>query len=154
MAKKASASKTKAPPAPAYSWPEKKEKRHLFVDLKPDELSEASRRLAETVPHIQQLESAMKASAAQHKSGIQAVEVEQNRLSGLVTQKKEERPVECEWIYECSGFDAGTGNKIFHPEKKTLIRLDTGKVVEVRDILQDERQMSLLPDENKNDDEE
>jgi len=147
--KKGKAKKADVPPAPRYEWPEKKEKRQLFVDLKPEELAIASRRLAETVPHIQSLEAAAKASAAQHKSGIQAAQVEQNQLSLLVTQKKEERPVECEWIFETAGFDSATNKPIPHPEKKTLVRLDTGAVVEIRDILQEERQMSLLPEENE-----
>ena len=82
------------------------------------------------------------------------VQCEQNKYSNIVSDGKEERSVECRWIYECSGIDSHSGKEIYHPEKKTLIRLDTGKVVEVRDILQDERQMSLLPDEKKNDDEE
>lgn len=135
------------PPGPAYQWPESREPRQLFVDLKPEELAVASRLLAETVPHINSLEEAAKASAAQHKVGIQAVHVEQSRLSGLVTQKKEERKVDCAWIYECAGTDSQSGDKILHPEKKTLFRLDTGAAVEIRDIANEERQMSLIPED-------
>lgn len=156
--KKAAAKKNKSvelelPPGPKYQWPESKEPRHLFVDLKPEEINVASRLLAETVPHIQGLEAAAKASAAQHKVGIQAVEVEQSRLSALVTQRKEERKVDCVWIYECAGMDTETKEKIIHPEKKTLFRMDTGAVVEIRDIQNEERQMSLIPDEKPEDEE-
>jgi hypothetical protein len=139
-------STSKKPASPKYNWPVKTEKRSLLVDLKPEELANASRDLAETVPHIASLESAAKASAAQHKSGIQAAECEQRRLSYIVSSKREERLVDCEWLYETSGIDSQTKKPIYHPEKKTLIRTDTGAVVAVLDIQNDERQLSLLPE--------
>jgi hypothetical protein len=132
---------------PKYDWPEAIEKRSLFVTLNPSELESESRKLAATVPQIANLEREAKSSASQWKSRIDMVQVEQNRLSGIVSEGKEERPVECEWVFECSGVDADK-NRIFHPEKKALFRKDTGEFVETRDITAEERQMSLLTDED------
>jgi len=137
-----------APPAtPRYDWPESIEKRPLFVTLNPSELEQESRKLANTVPQIANLEREAKSSASQWKSRIELVQVEQNRLSGIVSEGKEERSVECGWVYECSGIDAATKELIVHPEKKALFRKDTGELVEVREITSDERQISLIAEE-------
>jgi hypothetical protein len=132
---------------PKYDWPESTEKRSLFVTLKPAELEATSRQLAQTVPQIANLEREAKSSASQWKSRIESVQCEQNRLSGIVSDGKEERPVECEWVFECCGIDIASSNRIHHPEKKALFRKDTGEFIEARDITSDERQMSLIADE-------
>lgn len=143
MAKKASASKS-TNAKPKYDWPENIEKRSLFVTLNPKELEQASRQLAATVPQIANLEREAKSSASQWKSRIEMVQCEQNKYSNIVSDGKEERSVECRWIYECSGIDSHSGKEIYHPEKKTLVRNDTGEVIEVRDISSEDRQISLL----------
>lgn len=136
-----------APQGPRYSWPESTEKRPLFVTLDTKELEVAARKLATTVADIGRLERDAKASAQQWKAKIETVSAQQNHLSVIVTEGREERAVECQWLYETAGCDSATGEPIYHPEKKTLIRLDTREVLEVRDITSDERQMSLLPEE-------
>lgn len=130
-----------------YDWPEQAEKRHLMVTLDIDELQQASRQLAETVPTINRLTTEAKASASGWKARIEAQEIEQSRLSEIVTHGKEERQVPCSWCFECSGVDSQTGERIFHPEKKAQAEADAGEVVEVRDITSDDRQMALLPDD-------
>ena len=135
------------PPIPRYEWPESTERRPLFVTLKGVELGAFSRRLAETVPQITNLQRDAKASASQWKARIETLEVEQSRISGIITEGREERPVDCEWIFECAGIDSATGERIHHPEKKTLVRSDTSEQIEIRDISSEERQMSLLPEE-------
>lgn len=132
---------------PKYDWPEATEKRSLFVTLNPSELESESRKLAATVPQIANLEREAKSSASQWKSRIDLVQVEQNRLSNIVSEGKEERPVECEWVFECAGVDATTKQRIYHPEKKSLFRKDTGDFIESRDITSEERQMSLITEE-------
>lgn len=145
-----SKNKTKTPAAaPRYDWPDQQEKRHLMVTLNRSELEQASRQLAETVPTINRLTTEAKASASGWKARIEAQEIEQSRLSEIVTNGKEERQVACSWAFECSGVDSATGERIYHPEKKALIRDDTGEVVEVRDITSDDRQMALLPEETE-----
>lgn len=135
------------PTAPRYDWPQSIEPRPLFVTLAPREMEAISRQLAATVPQIGQLERDAKASASQWKARIETVQCQQDRLSGIVTEGREERPVECEWVFECCGVDSVTLQRMYHPEKKTLFRTDTWEPVETRDITSDERQMSLLPDE-------
>lgn len=139
--------KTTATATPKYDWPESTEKRSLFVTLKPAELEATSRLLAQTVPQIANLEREAKSSASSWKSRIELVQCEQNRLSCIVSEGKEERPVECEWVFECCGIDVASGNRIHHPEKKALFRKDTGEFIEARDITSEERQMSLIAEE-------
>lgn len=139
---------------PRYEWPTHTERRPLFVVLNHNELAAFSRKLAETVPQIANLQRDAKASASQWKARIETVEVEQSRLSGIVSEGREERPVECVWIYECSGIDTASGERIHHPEKKALFRQDTMEVLEIRDITSDERQMSLLPEEEQQEEEQ
>lgn len=136
-----------APPGPRYSWPDSTEKRPLFVTLNTNELEASARKLATTVGDIGRLERDAKASAQQWKAKIETVKAQQEHLSCIVQEGREERPVECRWLFEAAGFDSASGEIVFHPEKKTLIRTDTNEVLEIRDITSDERQMSLLPDE-------
>lgn len=150
MPKKAStptAPEATTPTAPRYDWPQSLEPRPLFVTLAPREMEIIGRQLAATVPQIGQLERDAKASASQWEARIETVRCQQDRLSGIVTEGREERSVECEWVFECCGVDSATLQRMFHPEKKTLFRTDTWEPVETRDITSDERQMSLIPDD-------
>ncbi len=136
-----------APTGPRYDWPIAEEKRPLFVVLNPSELEEQARKLAGTVREIGRLEGDAKASAAQWKSRIENEKSKQNHLSTIVAEGREERPVDCEWVYECCGLDSVSGERIHHPEKKALFRKDNGELIEVREITSEERQMSLLPED-------
>lgn len=143
--------KTPEPEAPTpatFNWPKSTEKRPLFVTLNQAELETMSRRLAATVPQIANLEREAKSSASQWKARIEIVQCEQNHLSNIVSDGREERPVECEWVFECSGIDSATKERIPHPDKKALIRPDTGEVIEVRDITSDDRQMALIDEQD------
>lgn len=135
------------PTAPRYDWPQSIEPRPLFVTLAPREMEVAAQELAATIPKILTLEHNAKQSANQWKATIDGVRCNQSRLSTIVQERREERPVDCEWIFECCGVDSVTGERMYHPEKKTLFRTDTWEALETRDITSDERQMSLLPDE-------
>ena len=136
-----------APTPATFNWPKSTEKRSLFVTLNPAELETKSRELAGTVPQIANLEREAKSSASQWKARIEIVQCQQNHLSAVVSEGKEERNVECEWVFECSGIDSATKERIPHPDKKALIRPDTGEVIEVRDITSDDRQMALIDEQ-------
>jgi hypothetical protein len=141
MAKKQTPAEEPAAAPQKLDWPESTEKRSLFVMLNPSEAESYARQLAHTVPQIQQLEADAKASASSWKSRIDEVKCKQSRVSAIISDGREERMVKCEWAYECSGVDAASGERIFHPEKKSLFRSDTGEFIESRDITSDDRQM-------------
>jgi hypothetical protein len=137
--------KTATPPTeePTPQWPESTEKRHLRCELKPTDRDRYGRESADLVHKIVRLEDQKKASASSYKAAIDEQSARLKRISGYVSEGWEEREVQCQWMYESSGIDTATGESIYHPEKKALIRLDTKEVVEVRDITNDERQLAL-----------
>jgi len=125
------------------NWPEKTETRVLRCELNPTDRDKYGRESAELVHAITRLEDQKKASASSYKAGIDEKAARLKRISGYVTEGWEERQIKCEWLYECSGIDSTTGEPIYHPEKKALVRRDTNEVIEVTDISNDERQMAL-----------
>lgn len=135
--------------SPSLHWPEKTETRCLRCDLSPTDRDKYGRESAELVHAITRLEDQKKASASSYKAGIDEKAARLKRISGYVTEGWEERPIKCEWRFECSGIDSATGEPIYHPEKKALVRLDTMEVIEVCDISGDERQMALPMEEQK-----
>ncbi len=130
-----------------FDWPQSTDKRLLSVVLNPSEIESYGRLMANTIPDLAQLESEAKSAADTFKAKIKAIECQQFVFSKIIREGREDRQVDCEWIFECAGIDAGTGERIGHPDKKTLIRCDTGEVVEIRDITTDDRQMALLADD-------
>lgn len=140
MAKKPTPTE-ETPEPKKLDWPETTEKRNLSCILNDLELKSASSQLARTVPEILELEAQAKSAADNWKAKIKAVECQQTVLANTIRDGREDRQVTCEWAFECSGIDSGTGEHIFHPEKKSLFRVDTGEFIESRDITSDDRQM-------------
>jgi hypothetical protein len=54
--------------------------------------------------------------------------------------------VECVWVYETAGLDA-EGRVIIDSDRRTLVRLDTGEPVRHERIPEEDRQLSLFPEE-------
>ena len=131
------------------NWTPKTETRCLRCDLNPTDRNKYGRESAELVHAITRLEDQKKASASSYKAGIDEKSARLKRISGYVSEGWEERQIKCEWRFECSGIDSTSGEPIYHPEKKALIRLDTNEVIEVCDITNEERQMALPMDEQK-----
>lgn len=128
---------------PTPQWQESTENRCLRCTVKPSEMNDLAKEQSELIQEVDSLEEAKKASASQYKAHIDEKSARARRIAGHITNGWIEKDVKCEWKFECSGFDSATGEPIYHPEKKALIRLDTGEVVEVRDITNDERQLAL-----------
>lgn len=129
------------PPKPA--WPESTETKYLRCDLQPHEATAYGKEQSEIVQEIDRLENQKKASASEYKARIEEKSARARRLAGYIVSGWQEKEVKCTWHYECCGFDSTTKEPIYHPEKKTLVRDDTGQAVETRDITQEERQMAL-----------
>lgn len=132
---------TPEPPQPV--WPPATEKRYLRCRLAPSEATAYGREQSELIQQIDRLEDQKKASASEYKARIEEKSARARRIAGYITTNEEEREIGCTWIYEAAGFDTITGQAIFHPEKKILVRDDTKEVVECKDITSQERQMAL-----------
>lgn len=132
-------------------WPEAKEKRTLRCDLKPIDINELGKANAVLGSEIDRLEDSKKASQSQYKANIEEREARRRANETAIRNGWVERDVGCHWEFECAGIDSATGEKVFHPEKKTLFRDDDGTVVEIRDISEGERQMALPLDQAEED---
>jgi len=128
------------------NWPKAETVRELGVPLTRDELGQAARELAATIGMIDELEEQKKSAVDAIKQKIAEQEAVQHRLAMLVNRGADEKPVPCVWVFGVSGRN-DTGRFIRDDNMKTLVRKDTGDVVEIRGITNDDRQMSLLPDE-------
>jgi hypothetical protein len=125
-------------------YPEVTETRTLKTVLDAKEITDASMENARLVREIGALEDAKKASASSYKARIEEKQARQGYLSGLVIEGWEDRQQKCYWIFETAGKDA-SGELIPHPENKTLIRQDTGEVVEVAKMTQNDFDSKELP---------
>lgn len=122
-----------APIEAVVNWRKVTTVRTLKVDFAPSEKEAYTQELARSVDEITELEQEKKASADRYKVRIQEVESRQKRLSHLLKDGWDERPVKCEWKFQCAGRQKD-GAYVFHPEKKALVRLDTGDVVEIQEL--------------------
>ena len=123
-------------------WPESTETRELNVSLTDDQIIEQSRVLIDKLREVETLTAAKKASADNYKTRIEEVEQKIEDVSIVVKSGKDRRQVPCRWLWQTNNFDA-SGAAIFHSEMKTLIREDTGEVVEVKPITFEDRQVNL-----------
>lgn len=145
MAKKKETPATPAEMTPEQRqlcYPETTETRSLKVNITLDERNGYASELAKTVEDVHQLEEQKKATVSEFKSKIDSVMARQSLVSQIVRNGYEYRPVKCEWAFECAGVDSN-GDRIFHPEKKTLFRQDTGESVEVQTMTETDRQPLL-----------
>jgi hypothetical protein len=124
-------------------WPEATETRNLRCRVNSEETNILAKEQSEIIQQIARLEDAKKASGSEYKARIEEKQARGSRIAGIIITGETDREVKCEWYFECSGFDTHTGERIYHPEKKALVRLDTLEVIEVKDITNDERQMAL-----------
>ena len=125
------------------NWAEKTETRCLRCELILSDRDKYGRESAELVQTIGQIEDEKKSMAARYKAALEEKQARLSRISSYIRDGWEERQIKCEWRFECSGIDSTTGEPIYHPEKKALIRTDTNEVIEVTDITTEERQMAL-----------
>jgi hypothetical protein len=133
---------TEEKPAPRWVWPENKEKRILEVQLLSQERLAIAEENARLGNEKDQLEDNKKAAASRYKAQIEDVEARIRLNNTYVSTGRRDKEVPCEWLYEVAGFDS-SGAPIEHADKKTLVRLDTGEAVEIRDISENERQAAL-----------
>lgn len=142
MAKKQKTTTAEVTEPVATGWPSATEKRQLPVKLNPEQLREKSEEMARATQDKCRLVDQKKSAASQYKASIDAKESIINELAQAITDGAEHKQVNCSWAFEQAGFDSD-GAPVFHPEKKTLVRLDDNTAVEVRSITDEDRQMKL-----------
>ena len=124
------------------NWQSKSETREIGVPLTREEIQDHATTLADTVTTIQELEDEKKINGDRINGAIKEQEKIQNRVSALIRQGHDTKPVPCVWLFEIAGRN-DSGAFIRDANYKTIIRQDTGAVIEVKPITNEERQMGL-----------
>jgi hypothetical protein len=106
-----------------------KVERMLLCELTEQDILDMSQTLGEKLLTLEELETEKKAAAANFKLTADALEAEVSQLGKCVRERKEERAVECEWVYH-----------VPVNGKKQLRRLDTYDVVEEKDMSDKDKQ--------------
>lgn len=108
------------------------EVRQLRVKLTGGEIAKYSKELAKQNQDLKEVEEAKKEVVGKYDSQIKTIKLALLNLSRKVTTEEEDRNVDCWWDYD------------FAKGEKSLIRSDTGEVVETQIIRDEERQKSFL----------
>lgn len=116
-------------PAPATRT--KKGKLHLACRLKPQEIYEAGKSLAEALKTRAEAEVRLEAFKQQVKADITQAEGQAAKYQSLVASEIEFRMVDVEVRYN---FPAG---------EKEVVRMDTGEIVRIERITDEERRLEI-----------
>ena len=109
----------------------------LKVMLTQKEVAEASQKLAYAVQKLAGLEDERKAAASNFKRQIEEVQAQQARLSDIVASESDWKPVDCERVLD------------WDSKMVSVVRLDTGEMIENRAMYASELQQPLPMDENE-----
>ena len=123
-------------------WPEATETRHLPREYNDSDLARMATEMSAVIKKREGIKRQAKDAAAAYKSEVDGLDTELAEYATDIKEGKGTETVLCQWEYETSGRD-GDGNFIFHPEMKTLFRIDTGAVITVSPITDEERQMEM-----------
>ena len=127
-------------------WPTRRQSATLQVELTETEICEQAHVLTAALTGLEIIKSEAKSSADAYKARMEEQQSTVNRSKTLIDRGTEDRTVECVWVYETAGLDA-EGRVIIDPERRTLVRLDTGGVVRDERIPEEDRQLMLFSDE-------
>lgn len=109
----------------------------LMCDLSDPELFDRAQQMSTVLQTIDEVETARRVSAKDFKDRLEGLHGESRKLSFIVRQRQEKRPVRC-------------SVELHTPTQgvKRVVRLDTGELVREEHMTQAELQGSLLPDED------
>jgi hypothetical protein len=127
-------------------WPSRRQPVTLSVKLEESEVVEQAHILTAALAGLDIIKSEAKSSADAYKARQEEQQNTINRSRTLIDRGTEDRLVECVWVYETAGLDA-EGRVIIDSDRRTLVRLDTGEVVRHERIPEEDRQLSLFPEE-------
>lgn len=123
-------------------WPEATEVRPLDTDLNDDQIVTKARELVDSIRKVEALADQKKANAEHFKALIEDEEKRKDELQNIVKSGKDRTDTICRWHFQTNGINE-LGELLFHSELKTLVREDTGAVVEIKPITADDRQLHL-----------
>lgn len=109
--------------------------KHLRCTLTQDEFNRAADELANALSRKTEAENEMQSYRDQHKSRMTGIDADISRLQPVVAQRAEWRKVKCEKILN---FTLGTVE---------ILRIDTGEIIEKRQMYEDEKQLQLSMEE-------
>lgn len=135
---------TDLPPLPesGWQWPESTENRECIVPHTEHDRSNLALRCADAQKRYEALEQEKKEETKRLSDNVKAAQAAVANLCDLIKAGGEKREVPCQWFFEVQGYDRVNG-WLKHPEWKTLVRLDTHEVIEVKRISDEDRQGSL-----------
>jgi len=127
---------------PAHDWPESTERRELPVKLTETAQIEKAVEYVHAQRAVENAIEAKKHAAKMAAKEIEEMEKARDELGYVVETGKTRQMVHCRWVFESNGLD-GAGLPLHHSAMKTLVREDTGEVVEIKPISEEDRQMIL-----------
>jgi hypothetical protein len=127
-------------------WPARRQPATLQVELTETEICEQAQILTAALNGLDIIKSEAKSSADVYKARMEEQQSAVNRSRTLIDRGTEDREVECVWVYETAGLDA-EGRVIIDSDRRTLVRLDTGEPVRHERIPEEDRQLSLFPED-------
>ena len=127
-------------------WPSRRQPVPLQVELTETEICEQAQILTAALSGLDELKSQAKSAADAYKAKMEEQQNAVNRSRTLIDRGSEDRSVECVWVYETAGLDA-EGRVIIDSDRRTLVRLDNGGVVRHERIPEEDRQLSLFPED-------
>jgi len=105
--------------------------RELYCPLTPFELSERSAELAGVIQKQAEIEAEKKSVMSNFADRLNKIIMDSRIFARIVAEKRERRMIECKWEYDYSR------------NVKTLIRLDTGEMVEESVLSENEKKIPL-----------
>jgi len=130
-------------------WPEATETRELTIKLSDASRIDVMMDYFKQQDRVTGLEILKKSTAKDFDSRIDEAEKTLHDLAESTKTGTMRGSVHCVWHFETNGRDVN-GDSIYHSGTKTLVRSDTGEVVEIKPISQEDRQMTMpLTDEEQ-----
>lgn len=126
-----------------WKWPEVTETRELIIKFSPEDEHALLKKIADKVGERDSKETAKSAMTAQFNGEIKRLDKEISELSTEARVGGGTSDVACRWVFETAGANEA-GELIPDASHKTLVRIDTGKVVQVSKLTTEDRQGDLL----------
>lgn len=126
-----------------WKWPESLEKRSVLVEFDDHDRSEIAVQMGECTLERNAVKERKKNSNAAFQAEIDAYDEKLTQFASSLEKNGENREVQCRWVFETAGAN-DAGELIPDAGHKTLVRVDTGAVVQVARITDEDRQGDLL----------
>ena len=131
---------------PVYSvwehWPRSQVKRTFREELSEHDRAVIAGDMSENIRQHESVKAQAKAAASAYKAQMEAIQKQLSDLSDTIEAGKEVS-VPCIWIYETSGLTPDKTDWLYSPNQKCLVRMDTGDVLTVANIMNDEREAAI-----------